>query len=306
MSFRFSLRVRDALDLGEPIVGLETGIITHALPRPLNLTTALGIERELHNAEVVPATMGMIDGEAVIGLTAEELERLATMENPSRITLRDLPYAKAMGLTGGLSMAATIHIARRVGIKVCATTGLGGVHQTHSVDTILQESSDLSALAVHPIVLVAAGVRPMLDIAGTLQRLETLAVPVLGYQSDAFAGFYVTDSGYKTDHRVDSVEEIAAVAKARDALGLDQALLISNPIPEEIQIKDFAEHMRNAVEIATRDMPADADETQVLLTTLETVTGGEAWRVNTELYRRNVVLAGAVARKLSTTPQYTD
>ena len=306
MSIRFSPLVRDALDHGEPVVGLETGMITHALPRPLNLPIALGIERELHDAQCVPATIGMIKGEAVIGLTAEELEHLAGAEDMHRITVRDLPFAKAKGLTGGVSLAAAVHLAHQVGIKVCATTGLGGVHQTHSVDTILQESSDLTALADHPIVLVTSGVRPMLDVPGTLQRLETLAVPVLGYRSDAFAGFYVTDSGYKTDHRVDSAREIADVAKARDELGLGQALLISNPIPESMQIEDFAEHMSKALVIAAETMPAGADETQVLLATLESVTGGEAWRVNTELYRRNADLAAQIAKLLATTPYYTD
>lgn len=306
MTIRCSPLVRDALDHGYPVVALETGIITHALPRPLNLETALAVEEQLSAGGVVPASMGVIDGEAVIGLTDAELERLANDESAVRISIRDLPIAKAKTLTGGVALAAAMHLAHKVGIKVCATTGLGGVHQTHRIGTALQESSDLAALALHPVVLITAGVRPMLDVAATLERLETLSVPVVGYRTSRFPGFYVADSGYQVDHRAENAAEIAAIARARDELGLTQTLLVGNPIQPEQEVEHYDQRLAEAVEIAARQGAADADDTQVLLLSLEEATGGEAWRVNTEIYRRNVALAAQVAKQLATTPYYTD
>lgn len=306
MTIRYSPLVRDALDHGYPVVALETGIITHALPRPLNLETALDVQQQLTAAGVVPATMGVIDGEAVIGLSDDELERLATEPAPARVTIRDLPIAETKNLTGGVALAATLHLAHRAGIKVCATTGLGGVHKVHSVTTPLQESSDLTALAQHPLVLVTAGVRPMLDVAATLERLETFGVPVLGYRSNSFAGFYVAESGFTVDHRVEDPAEIAAIARARDELGLDQALLVSNPIQRELEVAHYDERLAEAVEIASRYDSNGDDDTQLLLVSLEEATGGEAWRVNTEIYHRNVALAAQIAKQLATTPHYTD
>lgn len=306
MTIRYSPLVRDALDHGYPVVGLETGIITHALPRPLNLEVALAVEQQLTAAGVVPATMGVIDGEAVIGLTEAELERLAGDTQAQRVTIRDLPIVETMGLTGGVALAAALHLANRAGIKVCATTGLGGVHRAHSVGTPLEESSDLTGLATHPLVLVTAGVRPMLDVSATLQRLETLGVPVLGYRSHEFAGFYVTSTGYRVDHRVEDPAEIAAIARARDELGLHQSLLISNPIQPELQVRNYDQKLVEAAEIAARFEDGGDDDTQVLLVSLEEATEGEAWRVNAEIYRRNVALAAQIAKQLATTPHYTD
>lgn len=306
MTIRYSPLVKDALDHGYPVVALETGIITHALPRPLNLETALAVQEQLTAAGVVPASMGVIDGDAVIGLSDAELERLANDESAQRVTIRDLPIVQTKGLTGGVALAAAVHLAHRAGIKVCATTGLGGVHRAHQLGTALQESSDLTALALHPLVLVAAGVRPMLDVAGTLERLETMGVPVLGYRTGHFPGFYVANSGYEVDHRVEDAEEIAQIARARDELGLTQALLIANPIQPEQEVAHYEERLAEAAKIAARYTGDEDDDTLVLLLSLEEATGGEAWRVNTEIYRRNVALAAQVARQLATTPHYTD
>lgn len=306
MTIRYSPLVRDALDHGHPVVGLETGIITHALPRPLNLETALAVEEQLTAAGVVPATMGVIDGEAVIGLSATELERLANHPEPARITVRDLPIAQTRGLTGGVALAAVLHLAHRAKIQVCASTGLGGVHRVHNVGTPLQESSDLMALAQHPVVVVTAGARPMLDVAATMERLETLSVPVLGYRSNEFAGFYVPTSGFTVDHRVEDAAQIADIARARDSLGLSQAILVSNPVQAELAVHDYDQHLAEAAEIAAKYTEGGEDDTQVLLISLEQATGGEAWKVNTEIYRRNVALGAQIAKALATTPLYTD
>lgn len=306
MTIRYSPLVRDALDHGYPVVALETGIITHALPRPLNLETARAVQEQLTAAGVVPATMGFIDGQAVIGLTDEELVSLAEHPEPARITVRDLPIAQTRGLTGGIALAAALHLAHRAKIQVCATTGLGGVHRAHSPATALQESSDLMALSQHPVVVVTAGVRPMLDVAATMERLETMGVPVLGYRSAQFAGFYVPSSGYPVDHRVEDADQIAEIAKARDSLGLSQAILVSNPVQAELAVHDYEQHLEEAAEIAAQYADGGEDDTQVLLVSLEEATGGEAWKVNTEIYRRNVALGAQIAKALATTPHYTD
>lgn len=306
MTIRYSPLVRDALDHGYPVVALETGIITHALPRPLNIETALAVEEQLTAAGIVPATIGFIAGDAVIGLSVEELTELAADQTATRVAIRDLAIAETRGLNGGVSMAATVHLAHRAGIKVCATTGLGGVHRTSTAGTFLQESSDLTALAAHPVVLVTSGARPMLDVGATLERLETLSVPVLGYRTDRFPGFYVADSGFAVDHRVNDAAEIAAIARARDELGLDQALLIANPINSELELANYDQRLAEAAEIAARYSDGGEDDTQVLLISLEQASGGEAWRTNTEMYRRNVALAAQIAKQLATTPHYTD
>ena len=306
MTIRYSPLVRDALDHGFPVVALETGIITHALPHPMNLETALAVEEQLKAAKVVPATIGVIDGDAVIGLTPEELTRLAKDPDAVRVSIRDLPIIETRGSTGGVTLAAAVHLAHRADIKVCATTGLGGVHRAHTVGTALQESSDLTALAIHPLVLITAGVRPMLDVPATLERLETLSVPVLGYRSDEFAGFYIASSGFAVDHRVDNAAEIAAIARARDELGLTQTLLISNPIRRDREVPDYDERLAQAVEIASRYIEDGEDDTQILLASLEEATGGIAWQVNREIYRQNVALAAEVAKELASTPRYTD
>ena len=306
MTIRYSPLVKDALDHGFPVVALETGIITHALPHPMNLETALAVEEQLKAAKVVPATIGVIDGDAVIGLTPEELTRLAEDPDAVRVSIRDLPIVETKGSTGGVTLAAAVHLAHRADIKVCATTGLGGVHRAHTMGTALQESSDLTALVIHPLVLITAGVRPMLDVPATLERLETLSVPVLGYRSDEFAGFYIASTGFAVDHRVENAAEIAAIARARDELGLTQTLLISNPIRRDHELPDYDERLAEAAEIASRYMADGENDTQILLASLEEATGGIAWQVNREIYRQNVALAAEVAKELASTPRYTD
>lgn len=306
MTIRYSPLVRDALDYGHPVVALETGIITHALPHPLNLETALAVQEQISAAGVVPATIGVIDGDAVIGLSDEEIKRLADEDFPTRVSIRDLPIVSTKGLTGGVALAAAVHLAHRSGIKVAATTGLGGVHRMHTTGVALQESADLTALATHPITLITAGVRPMLDVAATLERLETFGVPVLGYRSNEFAGFYISSSGYPVDHRVEDATEIAEIARTRDELGLLQSLLISNPIQPELEVHDYESRLQEAAQLASQHSETGVDDTQMLLVSLEEATGGEAWRVNTEIYRRNVALAAQVAKQLATVRRYTD
>ncbi|GAA2179410.1 pseudouridine-5'-phosphate glycosidase [Brooklawnia cerclae] len=306
MTIRFSPLVRDALDNGYPVVALETSLVTHALPHSRNLEATLAAQEQLLAGGVIPATMGVVGGDAVVGLSDDELAQLADDRSARRVSIRDLPIVETKGLNGGASLAATMHLAHRAGIQVCATTGLGGVHRASAWTNPLQESSDLTALSGHPVVLVASGVRPMLDLPATLERLETLSVPVLGYRTNGFPGFYVADSGYPVDYRVETPGEIADIARARDELGLQQALLVANPISSELEVRDYEERLGEAAEIAARYAAGGEDDTQVLLVSLEEATGGEIWQANTEIYRRNVSLAAQVAKALATTPRYTD
>ncbi|WP_341729452.1 pseudouridine-5'-phosphate glycosidase [Brooklawnia sp.] len=306
MTIRYSPLVRDALDHGYPVLALETANITHSMPRPLNLETMRAVQEEILASDVIPAAIAAIDGDAVIGLTDEELERVAYEPGAIRVSISDLPIVETRKLTGGTNLAAAVHLAHRAGIKVCATTGLGGVHRASKRGNLIQESSDLMALSTHPLVLVTSGVRPMLDVPATLERLETMGIPVLGYHTSQFPGMYLADTGYEVDYRVENASEIADIARARDELGLGQSLVIANPTPADLEMDNFQARVSEAIEIAAHLPERDSDDTQILLATFEEATHGQAHRLNTELYRRNVALAAQIAKELATTPHYTD
>ncbi|MHC1559663.1 pseudouridine-5'-phosphate glycosidase [Actinomycetospora sp. C-140] len=291
--------VRDAVADGRPVVALETTIVTHGLPRPENLAVATEAEALLRAAGVVPATVGVVAGRPVVGLTGAELDRLATDDAVEKVSVRDLPVALARGDHGGTTVAATALLAHRAGIGVFATGGLGGVHR--GAAATFDESADLVALAAVPILVVSAGVKSILDVPATLERLETLGVTVLGYGTDAFPGFYVRDAGVPVPARVDSPEEAAAVAAARDALGLRSAVLVANPVAAADQL-DVDEH--RAVLDAALAEAADHgvtghDTTPFLLDHVRRATEGRSLTVNVAVYRGNVTLAGRVAAALA-------
>lgn len=294
-----SEEVRAAVAGSRPVVALESTIFTHGLPRPRNLEVALAAERQLRAAGVVPATIGVLDGRPVVGLSTAEIERLSTTDDVVKVSIRDLPVAVAEGHCGGTTVAATALLAHRAGIAVFATGGLGGVHR--GAAETFDESADLVALARTPILVVSAGVKSILDVAATLERLETLSIGVLGYRTDAFPGFYVRDSGHPVPARVDSPAGAAAVLRARDALGLDAAVLLANPVAEHAQL-DVEEH--RAVLAAARAGAEAAGvsgnrTTPYLLDHIQRATGGRSLEVNVEVYRGNVALAGEVARELT-------
>ena len=291
--------VREAVAAGRPVVALETTIITHGLPRPRNVTTALAAEQVLRDCGVVPATIGVVDGRPTVGLTGDDIERLGAADAVHKIGTRDLPVAMAQGWSGGTTVAATALLAHRAGVGVFATGGLGGVHR--GAATTFDESADLVALAGLPILVVSAGVKSILDVAATLERLETLGVTVLGYRTGAFPGFYVRDSGVPVADRVETPDEVAAVVRARDALGLRSAVLLANPV-------DAAEELDDELHRAVLDGAlADAafhgvrgkDTTPHLLDHLHRASEGRSLEVNVALYRANVTLGGAVARALA-------
>lgn len=290
--------VADALATGRPVLALESTILTHGLPRPRNLEVARDAEAQVRAAGVVPATIGVLDGVPRVGLTGDELARLASDPGVVKLSTRDLPVAAATGVSGGTTVAATAHLAHRAGIRVFSTGGLGGVHRGAS--ETFDESADLPALARLPVVVVSAGVKSVLDVAATLERLETLGIPVLGYRTTAFPGFYVADSGYRVTHAVHSPEQVAAARAAADELGLDAALLVANPVPDAEQLSpDVHEEVlaRATTALVERGIGGQ-DATPFLLEFIRDATGGASLEVNVAVYRNNVALGAAIAAVL--------
>jgi pseudouridine-5'-phosphate glycosidase len=291
--------VREAMAAGRPVVALETTIITHGLPRPRNVTTALAAERVLRGTGVVPATIGVVDGRPTVGLAEVEIERLGAADAVHKIGTRDLPVAMAQGWSGGTTVAATALLAHGAGVGVFATGGLGGVHR--GAAATFDESADLLALAGLPILVVSAGVKSILDVGATLERLETLGVTVLGFRTGAFPGFYVRDSGFPVADRVETPDEVAAVVRARDALGLRSAVLLANPVDAAEELDD--ELHRAVLDGALADAATHGvrgkDTTPHLLDHLHRASEGRSLEVNVALYRANVALAGEVARALA-------
>ena len=294
-SFVLSPEVSKALDAGKPIVALESTIISHGLPRPRNLEAAKEFEEILRSSGVVPATIAILDGVPQIGLDATGIDRIAN-EDLYKASVRDIPILAAKKASGATTVAATAHLASLAGIRVFATGGLGGVHRG-AIDTF-DESADLSTLAVTAITVVSAGVKSVLDIPATLERLETLSVPVIGYKTNKFPAFWLTDSGYTLDWQLDSAAEIAAAMKAQDALGHGQGIVVANPIPIQKQW-DPKEHDRVlaiAFEAAKKARVTGKAVTPFLLGFIVEESGGKSLEVNLDLARNNVLVAGEIAR----------
>lgn len=288
--------VAAALDAGGPVVALESTIVSHGLPRPDNVQIARDIEQSVRDGGAVPATIALVDGVVRVGLDDAGLEAIALRDGVVKCSARDLPIAAAQGLTGATTVAATAHVAARAGIRLFATGGLGGVHR-EARDT-WDESADLVALARTPICVVCAGVKSILDVPATLERLETLGVAVAGYRTDRFPGFYLTDSGFPVPWRLDSPDAVADVLRAREGLGLAApALVLANPLPSTQQVDpDLHERVLTA---ALRDAEAEGvrgrDVTPFLLARFHADTGGESLRANVALVRANARLAGRIA-----------
>jgi pseudouridylate synthase len=290
-----SPRVRAALDAGRPVVALESTIISHGLPRPGNLAAARSFEELLAGAGVTAATIAVVDGVPKAGLDDAELERVALDESVVKVSSRDLGMAMAGKRTAGTTVAATSTLAARAGIRVFATGGLGGVHRGYAES--LDESADITVLSRTPVTVVSAGVKSILDIPATLERLETLGVAVAGFRTSRFPAFYLSDSGEELDWRLDTPEEIAAVMAARDALGDTSALLIGNPLPADKQL-DRALHDRvldEALAAAAAAGMRGKAVTPFLLDYMQRATGGESVTVNLDVARGNIALAGQIA-----------
>jgi pseudouridine-5'-phosphate glycosidase len=299
--FVLSAPVRAALAEGRPVVALESTIISHGLPRPRNHAAAIEFEEILTEAGVTPATIAVLDGVPRIGLDAEGVRRIAD-EDLAKASVRDLPILAAAGASGATTVAATAHLAARAGIRVFATGGLGGVHRGAS--STFDESADIGTLARTPITVVSAGVKSVLDIAATLERLETLSVPVVGYRTTVFPRFWLSASEYTLDWSVDSAEQIAEVMRHQDELGHGQGIVVANPVPVEQQW-DPEEHDRvlvDALAAADREGVTGKAVTPFLLGWIVTASGGRSLEVNLDLARNNVRLAGSIATAWSKLP----
>ncbi|MEV6709598.1 pseudouridine-5'-phosphate glycosidase [Micromonospora wenchangensis] len=288
--------VAEALRDGRPVVALESTIVSHGLPRPDNLRVARQIEQTVRDAGAVPATIGMVGGELVVGLDDAELTRLATVDGVAKLSVRDLAVAAATGADGATTVAATSAVAAAVGIGVFATGGLGGVHREAA--QTFDESADLVTLARTPITVVCAGVKSILDVGATLERLETLGVGVVGYRTRRFPGFYLTDSGFDLDWSVDSPEQVAAVLAAREQHGVHGGgLIVANPLPVDEQL-DPALHDRTLAEGLARlgrEGVTGKAVTPFLLAHFHSATEGASLAVNVRIILRNADLAARIA-----------
>jgi pseudouridylate synthase len=294
--------VAEALAGGRPVVALESTLISHGLPRPRNLEVARQVEDAVRGAGAVPATVAILDGQARVGLDGPALEAVASRDGVVKCGVRDLAPLAARRGDGATTVASTAHLAARAGVGVFATGGLGGVHR--GARETWDESADLETLARTGIVVVCAGVKSILDVGATLERLETLGVAVLGYGTDRFPGFYLSDSGHPVGWRVDSLPEVAAVAAARAELGTaDRAVVVANPLPEDEQL-DPALHDRvleAGLAAAGREGVGGKDVTPFLLDFLHRETGGASLEANVRIVVRNAELAGRIAAAMSAT-----
>ena len=292
--------VADALAGGRPVVALESTLISHGLPRPRNLEVAREVEAAVRAGGAVPATVAVLGGRVRVGLDEAALEAVASRDGVVKCGVRDLAPLVARGGDGATTVASTAHLAYRAGIRVFATGGLGGVHR--GARETWDESADLETLARTGIVVVCAGVKSILDVAATLERLETLGVTVLGYGTDRFAGFYLSDSGYPAGWRVDSPSEVAAVAVARGGLGTENhAVVVANPLPAGEQLDpELHDRVLEAGLAAARRAGVDGkDVTPFLLDFVHRETAGASLEANVRIVVRNAELAGRIAAAMS-------
>ncbi len=285
--------VAEALGAGDPVVALESTIISHGLPRPRNLDAARDFEEILRERQVTPATVAVLDGSLRVGLTDDELRRVAE-EDVVKVSVRDLPVVVARGRSGATTVAGTAFIASLAGVRVFATGGLGGVHR--GAATTFDESADLPVLAQVPITVVSAGVKSILDIPATLERLETLSVTVVGYGTTEFPSFWLTTSGEQLDWSVPDGPAVAEVMAANDALGRRSAVLVANPLPPERQLDPGVHDAALAQALAEAEGLTGKEVTPFLLQRIVEITGGTSLEVNLEIAANNIRVAADIAR----------
>ncbi|NIA71809.1 pseudouridine-5'-phosphate glycosidase [Pelagibius litoralis] len=291
--------VVQALAEGRPVVALESTIITHGMPFPRNLETALAVETDIRTGGAVPATIAILDGCIRVGLDEADLCRLADLDAVAKVSRADLPAVLAAGQPGSTTVAATMICADLAGIKVFATGGIGGVHRGAALS--FDVSADLQELARSPVAVVCAGAKAILDLPKTLEVLETLGVPVIGFGSDAFPAFYSRDSGLAVPLRCDTADQVAAVMATKWMLGLGGGLMIANPIPADDEIP--ADAMEAKIGLALEEAAAQGIQgkavTPFLLGRLEALTQGASLTANVALVRNNAKLAASIAAAYS-------
>ena len=291
---KYSAAVARALKDKSPVVALESTIITHGLPRPKNLEVALEVEQIVTDAGATPATIAIIDGQIHIGLEPDQLTQIANDENILKASIRDLAIISTQKKSAATTVAATSHIAKMAGISLFATGGLGGVHREawQSWD----ESADLLALANTPILIVCSGAKSILDVSATLERLETLSVPILGYKTNKFPGFYLTDSGFDLEHRADTPQDIAQIWRARsDVATNNSALIVANPVGNQMNKALHDQILFDGLAKAKTAGIIGKAVTPFLLEYFHSNSKGESLRVNIEIIKANAALAAQIA-----------
>lgn len=283
-----------ALKDKSPVVALESTIITHGLPRPKNLEVALEVEQIVNETGATPATIAIIDGQIHIGLEPDQLKQIANDENILKASIRDLAIISTQKKSAATTVAATSHIANMAGISLFATGGLGGVHREawQSWD----ESADLLALANNPILIVCSGAKSILDVSATLERLETLSVPILGYKTNKFPGFYLTDSGFDLEHRADTPQDIAQIWRARsDVATNNSGLIVANPVGNQMDKALHDQILFDGLAKAKTAGISGKAVTPFLLEYFHSNSKGESLRVNVEIIKANAALAAQIA-----------
>jgi pseudouridylate synthase len=289
-----SAEVHDAISSNTPVVALESTIIAHGLPRPDNVEAARRWEDLVRAGGAVPATVAIIDGVAKVGLDARDLERIALSDIP-KVSVRDIPVVMGLGLSGATTVASTAYLAARAGVRVFATGGLGGVHRgaSHTFD----ESADIPILAQTPITVVSAGVKSILDIGATLERLETYSVPVIGYQTSVFPAFWLRESPFPLEWSVQDASEVAAIMASRDDLGQRSGIIVANPVPKDQQWDPIVHDRILSEALAEADQQGirGNEVTPFLLAYVLEKSGGESLVVNLDLVTHNVRVATDIA-----------
>ena len=298
MKIRINPEVKKALDEKRPVVALESTIISHGMPYPKNVETALRVEKVIRDNGAIPATIGIIDGEAVIGMTPEEIEEFGKRKGIAKVSRRDLPVIYAKKLWGATTVAGTMILANQAGIEVFVTGGIGGVHR--GAEKTMDISADLQELAKTNVTVVCAGAKAILDIPLTLEYLETMGVPVLGYQTDELPDFYTRHSGQKVDYRVDSPLEVAKIIKEKRDNHLDGGILVTNPIPEEYAMdqKVIDDAINEALVRMEKDGIKGKESTPYLLKTIVELTGGDSLESNIQLVLNNARVGANIAKEL--------
>ena len=297
-AIKYSSEVAQAIKAGKPIVALESTIISHGLPRPSNLEVARQCEEIVRKGGAVPATIALLDGKILIGLEAQELEAIANRDDIAKASIRDLAIILSQNKSAATTVAATAHIAAVAGIKVFATGGLGGVHRGASES--FDESADLTALSQLDMTVVCAGVKSILDVHATLERLETLSIGLVGYKTNSFPGFYLTDSGFTLEHRVENAKEIAKIIKTRTDIATQfKSLIVANPVVVEMPRARHDEILASGLARAQQEGIDGKAVTPFLLEHFHKASNGESLKINTEIIKSNCALAAEIAVALS-------
>lgn len=295
MKLRISEKVQNALRSNRPVVALESTIISHGMPYPKNVETALKIEETIRGYGVTPATIGIIDGECIIGLSPNEIEEFGKRKNIVKVSRRDLPIVITKQLWGATTVATTMILANLAGIKIFVTGGIGGVHR--DAQNTFDISADLQELAHTNVAVICAGAKAILDLELTLEYLETFGVPVLGYKTDILPSFYSRNSKYKVDYQINTPKEFALIMKEKWQLGLNGGLVIANPIPEEYSLDE--NEMESIIQAALLKMNKEGikgkDTTPFLLNEVKKLTAGKSLDTNIELVLNNAKLGAQIA-----------